>query len=201
MDPVWVRLFFYKDCCNCAEQRDSTSLTHHSPDNVQYALETTKVLYEPDRRIDTFGSTRFEFQLISELMDSVGAVRVREGEVEASQPQIIRPEGYQEISTEGFGEHAKKLFDWMEEEGEMPKMLKYGFQFKRTSVTEDVVHEPIEDVRGRLVSKAKAEGRPMQAVIEGVDDAWEICLLRFAMEMISKSQGINLFDFKRRGLL
>src|SRR6187402_3313764 len=41
----------------------------HSPDNIQYALETTRVLLEPDRRIDTFGDTRFEFQLLSELMD------------------------------------------------------------------------------------------------------------------------------------
>ncbi len=41
----------------------------HSQDDIHYALETTKVLREPDRRIDTFGETRFEFQLISELMD------------------------------------------------------------------------------------------------------------------------------------
>jgi len=26
-------------------------------------------------------------------------------------------------------------------------------------------------------------------------------LLRFSMDMIEKSQGINIFDFKRRGLL
>ena len=41
----------------------------HSPDDIQYALETTEVLHEPDRRIDTFGDTRFEFRMISELMD------------------------------------------------------------------------------------------------------------------------------------
>ncbi len=159
------------------------------------------MLYEPDRRIDTFGSTRFEFQLLSEPMDSVGEVRVRGGDFEASQPQIIRPEGYQEIAVEGFGEHAKKLFDWMEEEGQLPQALQYGFHFRRSDVTEELIHEPIESVRGRLVEAAKQEGRPMLAVIEGVDDAWEICLLRFAMEMISKSRGINLFDFKRKGLL
>jgi hypothetical protein len=41
----------------------------------------------------------------------------------------------------------------------------------------------------------------MRAVIQGVDDSWEICLLKFTVEMIEKSQNINLFDFKRRGLL
>ena len=66
----------------------------HSPDDMQYALETTRVLYEPDRRIDTFGSTRFEFELLSELMDWVGKVRIRTGEVEAHRPTLIRPSGY-----------------------------------------------------------------------------------------------------------
>lgn len=159
------------------------------------------MLYEPDHRIDTFGTTRFEFQLISEPMDTVGAVRLRTGEVEANKPMILRPDGYQEIEAEGFGEDAGKLFDWLEEKGAMPRILRYGFQFKRGQVKEELVHEPLEEVRGRLLEVAKKEGRPMQAVLEGVDDAWEICLLRFAMEMIEKSQGINLFDFKRRGLL
>jgi len=179
----------------------SIHLSEHSPDTVQYALETTQVLYEPDRRIDTFAATQFEFYLVSELMDSVGQVRVRVGEIEASKPQLIRPEGYQEILTEGFGENARKLFDWMEEHDQMPKFLQYGFHFKRTEVREETVHEPIDQVRGRLIEEVKERGRPMEVVIEGVDDAWEICLLRFAMEMISKSQGINVFDFKRRGLL
>ncbi len=31
----------------------------HSPDDVQYAMETTRVLLEPDRRIETFGTTSF----------------------------------------------------------------------------------------------------------------------------------------------
>jgi hypothetical protein len=41
----------------------------------------------------------------------------------------------------------------------------------------------------------------MLAVIEGVDDAWEVCLLKFAIDMIGKSTDINVFDFKRKGLL
>ena len=81
----------------------------YSPDDIQYALETTSVLHEPDRRIDTFGNTRFEFLLLSELMDSVGQVRIRTGEVEAAQPTIIKPEPYQEIEFEGFGDDARRF--------------------------------------------------------------------------------------------
>lgn len=33
----------------------------YSEDDIQYALESTNILYVPDRRIDTFGDTRFSF--------------------------------------------------------------------------------------------------------------------------------------------
>ena len=51
--------------------------------DIQYALENTQVLHEPDRRIDTFGSTQFEFQIVTELMDTVGAVPFQEGRISA----------------------------------------------------------------------------------------------------------------------
>ena len=173
----------------------------YSPDDVQYALETTRVLHEPDRRIDTFGSTRFEFLLLSELMDSVGKVRIRTGEVEAARPQIIRPESHHAVEFEGFGDDARRLYDWMEQRGLALSFLQYGFQFRRGAVREELLHESLDDVRGRVLADAREAGDPMRAVIEGVDDTWEISVLRFTFEMVQKSQGINVFDFKRRGLL
>lgn len=173
-----------------------------TPDDVQYALEATQVLYEPARRIDTFGDTKFEFLLLSELMDSVGQVRIRTGEVEANRPQIIRPDAFESaVEFEGFGDEAKRLYDWMEQQGISPAFMQYGFQFKRGAVREELIHDSIEDVRARVVEEARLRGNPMQAVIEGVDDTWEISVLRFVMEMTAKSKEINLFDFKRRGML
>ena len=57
-------------------------------DDISYAMETTVVAHEPDRLIDTFGTTNFEFQLLTEPMDEVGKVRVREGRMEAERPKI-----------------------------------------------------------------------------------------------------------------
>ena len=62
-------------------------------------------------------------------------------------------------------------------------------------------HDSIANVRDRLLSDLRHSGNPLTAIIQGVDDTWEICLLKFTMEMIQKSHRINLFDFKRRGLL
>jgi hypothetical protein len=171
----------------------------YSADDIQYALETTHILYEPDRRIDTFGNTRFEFQLLSELMDSVGKVRIRIGEVEAHRPTIIRPDP--EVGFEGFGDDARRFQQWLRARGQDLALMKYGFQFRRGEVREELVHDSLADVRSRVVAEARRVGNPMQAVLEGVDDAWEIRVLRFAAEMVEKSHGINVFDFRRKGLL
>ena len=177
----------------------------HSPDNIQYALETTRVLHEPDRRIDTFGETRFNFQLISELMDRAGEVRIRTGEIEAQRPRIMRPEAYRNVELEGFDESAKARFDKMiehfEREGKNLAFLQYGFQFKRGKVHEEIIHDSLETVRERVLEDYRRTGDPALAVIEGVDDAWEISILKFSFEMIMHSQEINTFDFKRRGLI
>jgi hypothetical protein len=190
--------------CNAADLGEYRSLMH-SQDDIHYALETTKVLREPDRRIDTFGETRFEFQLISELMDRTGEVRIRTGEVEAMRPRILRPAAYQEVQLDGFDPSARARFDKLVEklrsEGKDLAFLQYGFQFKRGQVHEEIIHDTMDAVRERVLDDIRRTGNPARAIIEGVDDAWEISILKFSFEMILRSHEINAFDFKRRGLI
>jgi len=177
----------------------------HSQDDIHYALETTKVLREPDHRIMTFGETRFEFQLISELMDRAGEVRIRTGEVEAQRPRILKPEALRDIQLEGFDSTARERFDEMVEkfrsQGRDLAFLQYGFHFRRSAVHEEIIHDSMEAVRERVMEDIRKTGNPSRAVIEGVDDAWEVSILKFSFEMIQRSHEINAFDFKRRGLI
>lgn len=174
-------------------------------DDIQYAMEVTRVLHEPDRRIQTFGETRFEFQLLSEPMDEVGKVRIRTGEVEAMKPRILRPEPYRGIELEGFDDSARarldSLIEKMRSEGKDLAFLQYGFRFKRGAVHEEIIHDSIESVRARVIENIRKTGNPSLAIIEGVDDAWEISILKFSFEMILRSHEINTFDFKRKGLI
>ncbi len=169
-------------------------------DDISYAMETTRVLFEPDRRIDTFGSTHFEFHLVTEMMDSVNEVRIREGRIEAERPRILRPDGYDDLMFEGFGEQAELFADWFRENGNIA-FLKYGFNFAQRDVTQTSVHENIDIVSDRVVEEIRSSGNPARVVLQGVEDTWEISLLKFTFEMIEKSQEINVFDFKRRGML
>ncbi|MDB4400920.1 hypothetical protein N9Z85_05320 [Akkermansiaceae bacterium] len=172
-----------------------------NPDDFQYAMEASKVLHEPARRIDTFGSTRFEFEVLSEPMDSVGSVRVRRGEVQAQKPQLIKPEGFSDIELEGFNPQMLEVIEHLKQNGVDLSFLRYGFQFKRSEVAEEIVHDHMESVKKKALENVRRTGNPSLVVIEAIDDSWEVGVMKFTIDMIMKSSEINRFDFKRRGLM
>ena len=170
-------------------------------DSFQYAIENTRVVHAPEQRIQTFGSTSFRFFLVSELMDSVNKVRVRDGRLHAERPMLITPDYLQQHALEGFGEKAEEFLGWLRENSRDLAILKYGFQFKKTDISEELVHCSMDDVVGRLKDELGQRADPMSVLIQGVDEGWEVCLLKFTADLIQQSAPDNLGDWKRRGLL
>lgn len=173
-------------------------------DDFQYALENTRVLLGPQRQIETFGSTRFRFHLLTESMDRVNEVNVRGGMIDAERPQILTPAHHAQLLLDNFGEQAREFADWLRQPGSpMASLIKYGFRFRRSEITEHVVRESIESVGDRLCAEVAAghDREPLSAVIRGVDDAWEVCLLKFTMDLVQGSAASNANDLRRRGLL
>jgi hypothetical protein len=170
-------------------------------DSFDYALENTRVILAPQRQIETFGSTIFRFYLISELMDSAGEVRVRDGKLHAERPQIVAPGHYSRLMLEGFGEKARGFVEWLESHSHNLAIMKYGFQFRKSDVVENIVRTPLAQVVGNITELVKQADDPLSAIIQGVDDAWEVCLLKFTVDLIQKSSGGNLGDFRKRGLI
>jgi hypothetical protein len=170
-------------------------------DDFQYAIENTRVILAPERQIATFGSTSFRFYLISELMDQVNEVRVRDGRIHAERPQILTPEHYSRLLLEGFGEKAAEYAEMLRQRMSTMAVLRYGFQFRKTDVVENRVRDTMEAVVERTRQQVERSEEPLSAVIQGVDDAWEVCLLKFTIDLIERSSGGNLGDFRKRGLL
>ncbi len=164
-------------------------------------MENTRVVVSPQNGIETFGTTRFHFSLVSELLDEVDAVRIRNGRIEAERPRIVSPYHFSKLLLDGFGEEAREYADWLESNGSAFRILKYGFQFRKTDLSEQVVREPMEAALDRLKGKIDSGDDPFAALIAGVDDVWEVCLLKFSMEMIQRSAGGNVEEWKRRGLI
>lgn len=172
-----------------------------SEDNFQYAIENTEVILAPEGRIATFGHTSFRFYLVSELMDRANQVRVRDGRIHAERPQILTAEHMSRLLLEGFGEKAERYLEQLRERAQKIAVVRYGFQFRKTDVTERTVHDSLAAVIEQTKAQVERSEEPLSAVIQGVDDAWEVCLLKFTIDLIEKSSGGNMGDFRRRGLV
>ena len=173
-------------------------------DDFQYALENTRLLLGPSRKIETFGNTRFRFHLLTESMDRVDEVRVRDGTIHAERPLLLTPEHHARLLLENFGEKASEFAEWLRQPGSpLAAVLKYGFQFRRSEVRESLFRDSFESVseRIRVEVEARQDVEPLSAVLQGVDDAWEVCLLKFTMDLVQGSSATNLGDMRRRGLL
>jgi hypothetical protein len=170
-------------------------------DSFQYAIENTRVMVAPQNRIETFGTTVFRFFLVSELMDTPDQVRVRDGRLHAERPLIISPANFHRMLADGFGEKAGQFVEWLRENASDLAVMRYGFQFRKTDVTEAVVHSSVDDVLSRLRERVDRMEDPMSTVIHGVDEGWEVCLLKFATDMIQRSAAGNMDEWRRRGLI
>ena len=159
------------------------------------------MILAPQRQIATFGSTSFHFYLISELLDRVNEVRVRDGKIHADRPQILTPEHFSRLLLEGFGDKAQRYVEQLRDQARNFAVLRYGFQFRKTDVTERMFRDPLDAVVARTKSQVEDMQEPLSAVIQGVDDAWEVCLLKFTIDMIERSSGGNIGDFQKRGLI
>jgi hypothetical protein len=170
-------------------------------DDFDYAIENTHVIVAPERQIATFGNTSFDFYLISELMDRVNQVRVRNGKIHAERPQILTPEHYCRLLLDGFGQKAERYIEQLREHARNIAVLRYGFQFRKTDLSEHTLCDSVDAVINRTKRKVEDTNEPLSAIIHGVDDAWEVCLLKFTIDLVERSSGNNLGDFRKRGLI
>ena len=47
----------------------------------------------------------------------------------------------------------------------------------------------------------KQKNEPLTALLTGVDEGWEVCLLKFMIDLINASAPGNIGDFHERGML
>lgn len=170
-------------------------------DSFQYALENTHVLRAPETRLETFGDMNFRFYVLTETMDRVNEVRLRNGSLQAERPRILSPTHLSKLVLEGFGERAREFADFLEAHPEHFKAIQYGFQFRKTGVNEQTLSSPLEVVVDRVQREVDNSGDPTSVIIQGVEEGWEVCLMKFAVELIQRSASKNFSDFRRRGLL
>ena len=162
---------------------------------IQYAIEHTEVVRPPKQNLATFGSTNIYYYLITELMESANVVR--EGRVIAARPKIITPAYL--INLEGFSNQAKRFFEMMAEQ--YPQEAGIIYSYKNEPKEMNIVSETMEEVVGKIGQQIDTHGDPLTAIIRGVEDMWDVSLLKFTYELTNKSVHTNVSELEKRGLL
>ncbi|MBN2684467.1 MAG: hypothetical protein JXR40_04255 [Pontiellaceae bacterium] len=168
------------------------------PFDFWYAVNNTELIQAPTNRLETFGDTIVNYQLVTELMDSVGKVRIREGQLKALKPAIITPQGLGQVDLDDFGPEAQKYVQWLQKKGGDLRIIQYGFRIQKQESKEYIVSDHIKNVVDRVKAEADAKNDPLNAILFGVDDPWEVCLLKLIVELVQHSAGSNIQDLQQR---
>ena len=186
-DPAWEGGSFRLNRMDSKEQYD-----------FWYALNNSELLIQPEQQLESFGTTVVHYFLVTELMDAVDQVRVREGRIHAYRPQIVAPSSVMESLLEGFeGAQAESYIEWLRAHEQELMILKYGFKIRKEAIRTDVVNDRLDLVIDKLKGEIDERGRGMQALIKGVEDPWEVCLLKLMVGMVQKSIGLNVNELGR----
>ncbi len=162
-------------------------------DNIWYAVNQTRIITEPKQTIETFGITRIRYYIVSELLDLPEKIRIQEGVIISEKPTIITPQHFAQQLINGFGSEAKAYADWLTKHGDLIKILQYGLQLRKEEIKEETVSGTLSEVLGR-VREIADKSRDLTTVIQGVDEMWEISLMKFMEYYISRSVARNYHD-------
>ncbi|MFC2058979.1 hypothetical protein ACFLTS_04970 [Chloroflexota bacterium] len=175
-------------------------------EKIKYAIKHTEVLRHPKQTLSTFGTTNIHYYILTEpsYTELVGETRetkdtvVREGRVIAERPRVVTPSYL--VNIEGFSEHARRYMEMtMSEQGPHAPGLFYSYKNEPGELT--IASSDLDSVVLKLTEKLDKEDSSLAAIIKGIDDLWDVSLLKFIFEMTKSSLGSNIFEMGRRGLL
>lgn len=170
-------------------------------DAIWYAAKATRVVFRSKQVLETFGQTSVHYYVLSELLDTVSQVRIRQGRVVAERPRVIMPRYLANQALENFGKEAQQYVDWLLSSADGVRILEYGLRFRKEEHNEEVVQGELGEIADQVsVDVAKREAE-LCGVVVGVDDLWEVSLLKFMSEMIHNSASHNFGELAGRGLL
>lgn len=165
-----------------------------------YAARHTKIVVSPSNQLETFGNTLVNYHLISELEDHPGKIRVREGRLEAHPPRVITP-NFAKLETVGLGEDARSYLEWLRQNEDSFRILQYGYQLKSDNFSEQIVTDSMESVTERVKAAVIESNDKFSAVLQGVDDPWDVALVELWWREVSRSAQKNIRELDARGKL
>lgn len=172
-------------------------------DRIREAVARTEVIRSPKHNLYTFGTTNIHYFLVTEpayveLTRTADETVIREGKVIAERPRIVTP--YYLASLEGFSTSARRYFEnLMETYGRNSRGIFYSYRNEPKEM--NIVSSNLPTVVEKLTAEIDQRGDPLTALIKGIDELWDVALIRFIFEVTSRSLGDNVNQLGARGLL
>lgn len=170
---------------------------------IRYAVERTQVARMPEQTLATFGLTTIDYFMLtepvySEIMDSEGETVVRQGKVIAEKPKIVTPYYLMNLF-EGF-EHGQEYAHFMMREyGPHEAGLLYRYRNEPSEMS--IVSSPIQAVVENINRRIDDERNNLAAIIIGVDELWDVSLMKFIHDITYNSLRHNMMELGSRRLL
>lgn len=167
------------------------------------AAARTEVLRAPRQLLLTFGVTKLDYFVItepsySEVIPGSPEAVVREGRVSAQRPSVVTP-GYMS-RLEGFGDDAYRYFDDLARQfGPNSPGLLYSYSNEPGEM--NIVEGTSREVAERINNQLESDDKSHSAVIRGVDELWDVSLLKFIFEYTIASISANVDELGSRGLI
>ncbi len=170
---------------------------------ITEAVERTEILRLPKQSLTTFGTTNIYYYLVTEpayaeLVPNTTETVVIEGRVIAEKPRIVTP--YYLSALEGFSENARRYFDYLIKNygNNIPGLL---YAYRNEPKEMNIVSDNLLAVVAKLNEDIDKRGDPLTTIIKGMDEMWDIALIKFIFEMTQRSVGNNIRQMNARGLL
>ena len=160
---------------------------------IQSAIANTQVLRPPRQKLATFGSTNVYYYMVTELMQEVNVVR--EGRVIAAKPKIVTPTYL--VNLEGFSGQAKRYIQMIAEQNPHEPGILYSY--KNETGEMNIVSQPLQEVVEKINQRIEDSNNPLSAIIKGVEEMWDVSLLKFTFELTSSSVYHNFSEFYGQG--
>lgn len=167
------------------------------------AIERSWVVRFPKQHLDTFGSTNIAYYVVTEPIyqelapDNREGV-IRTGRVIAERPAVITPTYI--MNLQGFSPEAYSYFRH-EAQQSGPNSPGILYQYRNESDKTDIVGGEPSEIAHRISSDLDSRKEDLSVVMVGVDELWDVALLKFVYDFTSSSIAGNVQDFNARGML
>ena len=167
----------------------------NSEEKFKYALKKTEVIHPSNRALYTFSTTTLRYTIVTELTEKI-LVEVRKGELNAERPMIIAPSSFTEKYLEGFDNEQAEYIEMMLRKFGL-RALKYRYKNKTSEIK--LISGSLQNIIEKIKKEIDEKGDDFAAVIKGVPDMWGISLMKYVIELISKSFPDNIRELEERG--